>query len=547
MGTSAPSPAPPGDLGGRAVRGASVTLAAQGLRFGLQLVSLTVRTRLLTPSDIGVVAMAVSIIGVADIVRDFGLGSAAIQARTLSRDERTNLFWANTALGVVAAAAAVAVAPLIVLLYGEPRLTAVIVATSAMFVLNGMATQFRADLSRSLRFSALAVAEVVGQMAALIAAITAARAGAGYWAIVVQLNTVAVVTLLASWAQSRFVPSLPRRGVSIRRFFRYGGGMLGTQLIAYGTRNIDNVAIGAWWGSTPLGFYSRGYQLVMMPLNQINAPLTTIALPILSRVVDDPQRYPRYLHRAQLVGCYVTAPLLAIAAGLADPMVRVLFGLGWGPVAPIFAALAVGGVFRAVAQIAYWVFLAEGLTGSQFRMYLVTRPFVVGVLLAGLPWGALGVAITASIAYVVDWLVQMWWVARVSRAPAGDLLRTAVLAVVGVGLPAGLGAVSVTRFGLPPVLQLVLGTLAGLAGIGLAAAVLPWVRRDLTLMARLGASALRARRRPPASRTDGPPRSGGRHAHRRGGDDARPLPPFPWTGERRAAPRVRADGLAEVS
>ncbi|MBL8929577.1 MAG: lipopolysaccharide biosynthesis protein [Kineosporiaceae bacterium] len=501
-----PSPSPPGppaDLGRRAVRGTSVTLAAQGVRFGLQLVSLTVLTRLLSPSDFGLVAMAVSIIGVADILRDFGLNSAAIQASTLSRDERSNLFWANTVLGLAAAGLAVAVAPLIVLLYGDPRLTAVVTATSAMFVLNGAATQFRADLSRSLRFSALAVADVAGQLVALTAAILTALAGWGYWAIVVQLNTVAAATLVLSWWQSRFVPSPPRREVSIRRFFRYGGGMLGTQLIAYGTRNIDNVAIGAWSGQAALGYYSRGYQLVMMPLNQINAPLTTIALPILSRVHQDPQLYPRYLHRAQLVGCYVTAPLLAMAAGLADPLVRVLFGPGWEPVGPIFAALAVGGVFRAVAQIAYWVFLAEGLTGTQFRMYVLTRPIVIAVMLSGLPWGALGVAVTASVAYVLDWLVQMWWVARVSRAPAGRLLRTAVLAIAGVGLPAGGAAVALASWlegsGAPAALQLLLGVPAGLAAIGLAAAVLPWVRRDLALIWGLGSSGLRRRRAGPAS------------------------------------------------
>jgi O-antigen/teichoic acid export membrane protein len=484
----------PTDLRGRAVRGTSVTLGAQGVRVVLQLVSLSVLARLLAPSDFGLVAMAMAIIGVSDILRDFGLGPAAIQAKNLSDDERSNLFWANTALGLGTAVLAVASTPLIVRLYGDERLTGVVLAVSAVFLLNGAATQFRSDLSRSLRFPALAVADVSGQIVALAAAIGTALAGGGYWAIVVQLNVVALVTLLMSWGQSRFLPSRPHRHVSIRRFFRFGSGMLGTQLIAYTTRNIDNVAIGAWWGQAALGFYSRGYQLVMMPLNQINAPLTRIALPILSRVYDDPVRYHRYLHRAQLVSCYVTATVLAVGAGLAGPLVTVLFGARWEPVVPIFAALAIGGVFRSVAQIAYWVFLAEGLTGSQFRMYLITRPFVIAVLLSGLPWGALGVAVTASLAYVTDWLVQMWWLSRVSRADVGSLMRTALLAIGGVALPAGMAAAATSCLALPAPALLPLGVLAAGAAIGTVAAVLPWVRRDLLLISHLVSTALLRRR-----------------------------------------------------
>ena len=46
----------------------------------------------------GLIAMVTAIVGVADIMRDFGLSSAAIQAKFLNNAERTNLFWVNVGI-----------------------------------------------------------------------------------------------------------------------------------------------------------------------------------------------------------------------------------------------------------------------------------------------------------------------------------------------------------------------------------------------------------------------------------------------------------------
>lgn len=60
---------------------------------------------------------------------------------------------------------------------------------AVMFVLNGIATQYRADLTRRLLFVRLAVADVVAPLAGLATGITMALSGAGYWSLVGQQLT----------------------------------------------------------------------------------------------------------------------------------------------------------------------------------------------------------------------------------------------------------------------------------------------------------------------------------------------------------------------
>jgi len=466
-------------LGDSAARGTGLTLGAQLIRTFFQFGSLIVLARILTPQDFGVVASVTAVVGIADILRDFGLSAASIQAKTLTDDERTNLFWANVGLGILCALITVAAAPLIERIYGDAALGAIVAALAVVFVISGINTQFNAELTRSLRFPALVIADLCGQALGIVLAIVLAVAGAGYWAIIGQQIATAAIIMIINVAMCQWRPGLPRRDVSIRRFFLFGGGVFGSQVIAYLTKNIDNVAIGARWGAATLGLYSRAYQLLMTPLNQINAPLTRVALPILSRVQDDDAVFARYLKKAQLVGCYVTATVFALCAALAGPIVYVLFGPRWHAVAPIFAVLSVGGVFRSIEQISYWIFLARGKTGAQFRLYLCSRPVLIAMILAGLPWGALGVAVGCSAGYILYWAVSLWQVGRATGVDSGDLFRNGLRAILLVSAPAGVAAFVASQAVDVPALQLLLGVLAAAAYVGVVVRFSSAVRADI--------------------------------------------------------------------
>lgn len=447
--------------------------------------------RLLTPAQFGLVAMVTAITGVAEILRDFGLSSASIQAKTISHAERSNLFWVNVGIGTVAAAATAALSTPIGAWYGEPQIPLIVLVLAPLMIVSGATTQFRADLSRSLRFGALARTDIVAQAVGVTVAISAAAGGAGYWAIVAQQAAMVLTTFVMSSVQSRWRPGWYRRGVSLRRFFRFGGGLLGMQVLGYTTNNVDTAALGAVWGPGQVGIYGRAYQLLIVPLNQVSTALLRVMLPVLSKVQDDDARFLAYVRRAQLICGYGFGGVFSLAAGLSAPLVALLFGPGWEGVAPVFGVLAIGGVFRGLAQVTYWITLAKGLTGSQLRFYLMARPFMILCLLAGLPWGAVGVAVGHTVAFGVEWLASFWWVGRASGLAIWPLAGRAVRIVGLVCLPAGVAAWAGTLLPLPTVLSL----LAGIACAALFLAVLLAVSRreraDLREMVDFGRRAVR--------------------------------------------------------
>ena len=362
----------------------------------------------------------------------------------------------------------------------------IVLALGWLFVVSGVDAEFRAELSRSLRFKALAVTDIAAQAGSIAVAISLAAAGAGYWAVVGQQITLVVLTCASNVILCKWRPGLPRRSVSIRRFFRFGGSVLGTNVIAYATNNLDNVAIGIYWGSGPLGLYSRAYQLLMVPLQQVSVPMTRVVLPVLSRVQDDDETYARIVSKAQLVGCYMLASGFAVTAGVSVPLVALLFGPKWSGVAPIFAALAIGGDFRGIGQISYWMYLSRGRADAQLKLYLVTRPIMIGLMIAGLPWGPVHIAIGHSIGFFLFWIISLWAAGRCVRISVRPLFTQATRTLLLISLPAG--ALRVSGFRVPgpaAAASLCLGVVLGVGYLALIALFSPAERANLHLMIRV--------------------------------------------------------------
>jgi PST family polysaccharide transporter len=473
---------PPGStsgLGSRAATGAAKTMAGQGVRMVVQFGGIILLARLLSPEDYGLMAMVTALVGICEILRDFGLSSAAIQARTLSREQRDNLFWINSGIGLALGLCVFAGAGLIADFYQEPRLRAVAQVMSVTFLLSGMNTQYRATLSRGLQFGRLAMSDVGGQTLGLICGVLAALGGLGYWSLVIQQVVGSSVGLVISAMASRWLPGRPRRGVPMRNFLMFGGNLMAAQMLGYVSQNIGQVVIGYRTGAEALGLYNRAFQLLMMPLNQINAPATTVALPVLSKLQDEPPRYAAFLLRGQTVMVHIVTAIFAFACAQAHPLIVLFLGEKWQPAVPIFQILSVGGIFQVVAYASYWVFLSQGLARAQLTYSVVARVLIIACIFGGSQWGALGVAAGYASGLALIWPLSTVWVSRVGKAPGAAMFNNGLRAILGYGVCALVSWAAARQWAHTPVMELVIGAPAILLAFGVVCLLWPAFRRDV--------------------------------------------------------------------
>ncbi len=466
-----------------AARGAYFTLAAQGARIVLQLLSIVVLARILSPHDYGLLAIVLVVVGLGEIFRDFGLTSASIQAPELSNGQRDNLFWINAAIGVALTVAMYCSSWAVGAVTGSPELVGISQWLSLTFLLNGLATQHRANLMRDLKLRPLAVIDVSSSAIALAVAIVVALTGGGYWALVVQQIVTAFTLLVGVVLAGRWFPRMYSRAYPIKQMVNFGWTLVATNLIGYASRQIDTVMISFRFGTTALGLYNRSFQLVMTPLAQVRSPLQSVALPVLSRVQQDQPRFETYVTAAQLALGFGFGIPLAILSGLAEPAVDIMLGSRWAEAAPMLRMFAIAGILTTVPFVGYWVYLARGLGAELLKYTVVTAVIKIVCIVIGSFFGILGVAIAYAVHPAIAWPISLAWLSRVTPMPRRELYLGAGR-IIAVSLASGLAAwgASQALIATNAWLQAGAGLVAGLV-IAAAALLIPIYRRDAkTLM-----------------------------------------------------------------
>lgn len=414
-----------GDLGRRSVRGGLVTGVGQSVRFVLQTLGVAALGRLLVPDDFGLVAMASSVTAFAMVFRDAGLNFATVQRDRLTHQQVSNLFWVNVVVSTGLMLLLCAAAPIVAAGFGRPELFAVTCALALAFPFGGLAVQHHALLVRRMRFRTIVVIEVGSLAFGFAAGITAAWAGAGFWALVCMTLGQTIFSSAGAWIACRWRPGRFRRGSETGSLLRFGWNLSGFNLVNTIGRNADNILIGAIIGAAAAGFYSRAYGLLLLPIRQVNAPVGAVCVPALSRLRHDPPEFRRYYAHVLRLIAYATMPVVVSLAIAADDAVGLLLGPGWEQSAEIFRILAVFGFVQSIGSSVGWVMMSCGQTGRMFRWSLFATPTMLTGICVGIFHGVEGVAIGTVIAALLLLPAQFMYCLHETPARPIDVVRAA--------------------------------------------------------------------------------------------------------------------------
>lgn len=396
------------DLRGRSVRGGLATITSQGTQFLLTSASTVVLARILTPGDFGLVAMVTAITGLGQAFADLGLSEATIQREDVSHHQVSALFWINVAIGLTLTLITVALAPVLAWFYREPRLKEITLVLSSVFLIGGLRVQHEALLKRQMRFASVAIRDVISVATGVAIAIIMAWRGAGYWAIVAFPVASQFTRMALSWLTVRWIPGLPRRDTHVRSMVVFGGNVAASYALMNICRNADNVLIGWLWGATPLGLYSKAYNLLMLPVQQLSAPVGSVLVPAFSRIQSDAERFARYYLRAANLIMWIIAPTFAVLFVAAQPVVLLVLGHQWRQAAPVFQILVISALGQPLTQLTIWSLVSRGQSQRLLKFLMIMSPTMVASFAVGLPYGIKGVALSGSLVLIaiLPWMLK---------------------------------------------------------------------------------------------------------------------------------------------
>jgi PST family polysaccharide transporter len=410
------------NLKGHTISSGFVTGVAQFVQLGLQFGSTILLARLLLPQDFGLIAMVTAVTGLMWVFKDGGLSTATVQREGITHAQVSNLFWTNVALGGFGSLTLAISAPALAWFYREPRLIRVTLALSITFLLIASTVQHMALLRREMRFKSIAVIQLSSAAAGSLIGIGMAWLGFGYWSLVGMQLSAQVASFLLTWSASRWRPQLPERRSGTRSLLHFGANLTVSSFLYSLSRGIDGLLIGRFYGSGPLGLYNRAGALLMQPVQQLIGPIEAVLTPALSRLQTQPERYRRAVFHAYEFIAVASFLFTGLLLGLAHPLTLAVLGHKWEKSAPIFAGFTLVALYTPVGSVATWLLTSQGRGRDFLILSSIRCALTIVFILAGLPFGPVGVAMSYSAFCLLVALPLTYHIAgRSGPVTAGDL------------------------------------------------------------------------------------------------------------------------------
>ena len=378
------------------------TTASTLFRSFVQIAQTVVLARLLAPADFGLMAVALAALAIVRMFVDLGISNALIHFPRPAASALSTLFWLNLGAASLLMLIFAAFAWPLALFYQQPGLLPVGGLISLVLPVSAAGQQFRVMAEKELRFSTLAVIEVIAALCGFLAALLVAWMDGGVYALVASMLVAATVSSGLAWSRlsSGLRPDLTFRLAEARPYLHYGMYRLGGMLFNTLHGQADVLIGGAIVGTSAMGVYTVPRdQSLLLANSVVNPVVTRVGLPVMALVQDDLPRLREIYLRTLRMTSSINFPVYALLSVWADDVVAILLGSQWQAAGHFLRVFAIWGLVRSIGNPVGSLLYATGQVRRVFWWNLVLLLLLPPIMflgasldgLYGLAWAMLSI------------------------------------------------------------------------------------------------------------------------------------------------------------
>ncbi len=435
------------------------------------LVSLII-ARILSPSEIGIYSIAVVLVNVAHVFRDFGVSTYLQREANLTRNKVRAAIGVAYAVAWMIALALLAGSGWTARYFGYGDIRPVMQILAAGFVLIPFSSVALALLLREYDARGIALGTLWGTLAHTVTSLSLALGGFGAaslaWA---NLANVAATGLCYLWLRPYNMAYRPRwRGMG--GIVRFGSGALFANLLKSINDALPDLVLGKLGTARQVGLVSRANSTVHLFLYVAGSAMTFGSQTYLAKAHHAQEPLEPLLYRATALITAIGWPMLAVTAVAAEEVVTGLYRPTWLAAAPAVAPLALMTAIELVFHYKVAAFNAIGrpyLASVPLLATAVARIVLAALLFSGSIVSFAWALMLATLVTAPVWLVlQRAYLGCSLRALVRQLAPSALLAAASA-TASWLGLALANWLGLTaPVLRLALiAAPVGLVWLGL--------------------------------------------------------------------------------
>lgn len=409
-----------GDARGAMIRGTIWSVAMRWSIKGLGLISTVILARILSPGDYGIVAMAMLVVGLAEVLVDFGSDTALLRQKSITKADINSAWSLRIIQGLIVSTMLAVAAPLAGLYFNEPRVVWVIwvfaICVLASSFGNIGATLARKELNFGFEFRLTVISKLLGVAITIVAAYLIKD----YRALVIGVASGYIVGLLLSYLMHPYRPAWCTS--EFRSMWSFSKWLLVSGIGYFAARKVDEILAGRIGGADGMGVYTVGADIGQLPTAEIGPPINRTLLPTLSTLHDEPERMRSAVLKTVGVVSTLTLPLGVGMAFVAEPVALLLLGEKWRAAIPFIAIFAIGGAIRvSVGALSTYLMV---LGDSKFLAHATWIEFVAFLVAAAILtplYGLIGLAEARLLSSCVNWLIFVIAATRKNKIRYRDL------------------------------------------------------------------------------------------------------------------------------
>ena len=387
-----------------------------------QLIFSAVLSRILTPTEFGVVTVINVFVVFFELFSDLGIGTAIIQNKSLNAQDIQSIFSFTCLLGIGLSLAFTLFSFFIANFYDNNVYIPLGMLFSISILLTSIDVVPNAILMRDKKFISVSIRTVVSCIVGYVVAIILAFAGFSFYALVIRAIITATFLLLWNLVFSRGAFRFTVNLKSVKKIWTYSTYQFGASFLNYFQRNLDNILVGKFMGEEALGYYNKSYTLMQYPISYLSHAITPVLHPILSDYQDQKEiiflQYIRIVQALSLIGVLVAGIFISNASEI----VCIMFGKQWELAVEPLRIISfciwpqmISGTFGCVMQ-------SLGNTKGMFIICCYTISVSIVGIVAGISTGSLtGLAYCIVMVY---WLHLIIGFIALIKQGAMDVLRS---------------------------------------------------------------------------------------------------------------------------
>ena len=367
-----------------------------------RLVTVAVLAHLLSPTDYGQAAIAVTLAAFAPTLGDMGMGAALVQTERHTQTVRATTFWASVGFGVAMTVVFVVAVVPVGLFLDDSEIASIVAAGALTFAIYAVGAPSQATRMRAMNFRGIELRYLLALAAAGTLSIAAAAGGAGPWALVLQQLVLGTLFVAALWVRAGWHPTPEFSRPVFRELRSFALRVAGGRWARLAELLVLSLLIGKLVSVTDLGVWAFAMSTVIVPLSVICIPIAEVLFSAFSRMQTERERISALWLTSLGVLAAVVMPLLAGLVVVAPDAIPLVFGSQWSTAVPVVQILCVYVLIRSLQSwnsvildavgrphITMWTQAAAlclapvvVLLGSRWGIEAVAAFFVLGQLVA---------------------------------------------------------------------------------------------------------------------------------------------------------------------